>query len=217
MPVIRTALLLLLLPALALAQPVSVCIIGDSIPAGFYPATYGLGKPLAALHAGTDFAVKSIAHPSDKVADFQALYRSDCKGRGYTDLVIGGPTNNLPDGTAAADIYAVTDAIATEAEADTSGRPGGMHVFLLAIKPRGTGASWTSDLGARLLAYNTLVAARSGSVYVDSYTPMVEPASSPPALATAYGGATDGLHLNNAGEAEEAALINAAVIAAGGW
>ncbi len=263
----RFFLLLILSPLLATARPIRVCVVHDSIGAGFSPSSYGYAKPLATLNAGADWGIKNVAHSGDKAAAFQTLYRSECLGRGYTHLIIGGPTNNLPDGDSAASMFATTDAIAAEAEAD------GEQVIMLAIIPRGTGAAFTASMETRRLAYNALAAARSGSTYVDTDTALRGTAaateSAPawvsstayslnaarvnggkayvvttagtsagsggptgtgtgiadgsvvwsyaPALGSEYGGATDGLHPDSAGQAQQAAMIQAAVLAAGGW
>lgn len=207
-------LLLVLLAILSLpatAAPVRVCVVGDSISAGFTPSTWGWNVPLASLNAGADWGAKNIAHSGDTAAQALALYGSDAKWRGCTHVAILIGTNNLASGDSAESIYATIDAIADAAEAD------GSQVILLAILPRGTGASWSAGLGTRLLALNALMAARPLSIYVDTYTALLEPASSPPALATAAGGATDGLHPNNVGQAMIATAVQAAVVAAGGW
>lgn len=189
----RLLLLLCLLATPALARPIKVCIVGDSIQAGFSPATHGVGTPLAALHPSEDFGVKNVAHSGDKVADFQTLWRRECEGRGYTDTIIGGPTNSLVDGDAAADIYAVTNAIATAAEA------AGQEVIFFGILPRGTGAAYSTGLETRRLAYNALAAARAGSTYVDTDTGLRGTASGTAwVLSTAY---TAGVVRVNGGKA----------------
>lgn len=191
--------------------PIRLAIVGDSISAGFSPSTRGWPSFLAQLRPGEPFGVKNVSYSGDKVAQAAVRYGSDVRGRGCTHVAIMIGTNDLPDGTSAAAIYAGWNAIATAAEAD------GCKVIGLAILPRGTGASWSTDLGTRLLALNALLAARTSTVaalpytYVDTYTALLEPASSPPALATASGGTTDGLHPNNAGQALIATTVNAAV------
>lgn len=225
---LRILLLLALVPFMAVAEPARVCIVGDSISAGFSPSTHGWGTPLKTIIAQNpaqpqDFGVLSIAHSGDKIADAQALYALELAGRirpvaaqydGCTWVAFLIGTNNLPDGTSAATMWAGTKAMVDAA------RAGGAKVLLLALLPRGTGASWSTDLGTRLLAYNALQSAYANAstiVYVDTYTALTEPASSPPALATAAGGATDGLHPNNAGQLLIAQTVQAAVVAADGW
>lgn len=205
---------LLLFASVAEARPIRLCVIGDSISEGFSPATRGWSSYLVAAHAGEDFSAKNVSESGNKVADAQLVFDKEVAGtglRGCTHVAFLIGTNDLPDGTAAATIYAAVDTMATAAEAQ------GARVLLLAILPRGTGASWSSGLQTRLEATNTLYAARSGSTFADTYTALLEPASSPPALATAAGGATDGLHPNNTGEALIAATVDCAAEAAGLW
>lgn len=212
--------ILLLLSVPSIAAPARVCVVGDSITAGFSPSTAGWTDPLAALNAGTNFGAKNVAHSGDQIASAQALYASECQGRGYTWVAFLIGTNNLPGGDSAASMWAGTRLMVDAARADTSGRDGGARVLLLGLLPRGTGASWSSGLGTRLLAYNALMedyADGENIIYVDTYNALLEPASSPPTLAAAAGGATDGLHPNNAGQGMIAAAVQAAVVAKGGW
>lgn len=215
---LRSLFLLALLLALpGAASPVRLCVVGDSISEGFSPATRGWSSYVKAAHANEDFGVRNVAESGIKVAAAQAIFDLELAGRNCTHLAFLIGTNDLPDGTSAATIYAAIDAMMDAAEA------GGARSIGLAILPRGTGASWSSDLGTRLLALNALLAARTSSVpalpylYVDTYTALLEPASNPPALATAAGGATDGLHPNNAGQLLIAQTVDAAVLASGGW
>jgi lysophospholipase L1-like esterase len=206
--------LALALAAPAGARPVRVCVIGDSISEGFSPATRGWSSYLVQSHSGEDFSAKNVSQSGDKVAAGRLVFDREAAGvrfRGCTHVAILLGTNDLPDGTSAATIYATINGMCTQAE------QAGARCVLLALLPRGTGASWSTDLGTRLLALNALMAARSGSIYVDTYNALLEPASSPPALAAAAGGATDGLHPNNTGEALIASTVNAAVVSAGGW
>jgi lysophospholipase L1-like esterase len=195
----------------AAARPVRLCVVGDSISEGFSPATHGWSTELGRLHADEDFGVKNTAHSGDKVAAARILFDRNVVGRGCTHVAILIGTNDLPDGTSADAIFTAIDSMASAAEED------GAKVLLLGVLPRGTGAAWSSDLQARLVALNGKLEARSGSLYVDTYTALLEPASSPPALASAAGGAADGLHPNNAGQAMIAQAVEAAVLAAGGW
>lgn len=209
----RTLLLLLslTLAAPAIASPVRVCVIGDSITEGFSPATRGWSSYLVQLHAGEDFAAKNVSQSGDKVAAGRLTFDGEVAGRklrGCTHVAILLGTNDLPDGTSAATIYATINGMCTQAE------QAGSRCILLALLPRGTGASWSTGLGTRLLEVNALQAARSGSVYVDTYNALLQPSSSPPALATAAGGGTDGLHPNNAGQLLIAQTVDAAV---GSW
>lgn len=225
---LRTLLLLVLFPFMAVAAPVRICIVGDSISAGFSPSTHGWGTSLKTLIAQDpaqpqDFGVLSIAHSGDKIANAQAVYDLALAGRtrptaaqydGCNRVAFLIGTNDLVDGTSAATMWAGTKTMVDAA------RAAGANVLLLALLPRGTGASWSTDLGTRLLAYNALQSAYANAstiVYVDTYTALLEPASSPPALAIASGGATDGLHPNNAGQLLIAQTVQAAVVAAGGW
>lgn len=197
-----------------------MCVVGDSISEGFSPATRGWSVDLLRLNAGRDWGVKNVAQSGDKIAAARLVFDRDVLGHGCTHVAFLIGTNDLPDGTAASTMWAGTKAMVDLARADTSGRAGGAKVLLLALLPRGTGASWSSGLQTTLEAYNTLQSAYgNGStiVYVDTYTALLEPSSNPPALAAAAGGATDGLHPNNAGEGLIASTVNAAVLAAGGW
>ena len=243
-----------------------LAIIGDSISAGFSPSTHGWSVPLAQLNVGANWGVKNVAHAGDKVAAAQLVFDKDVLGRGATWVAFLIGTNDLPDGTAAATIYATINTMATQAEAM------GARVLLLAILPRATGPTFSVSLETRRVALNALMAARAGSVYVDTstgltgtaaatafaldWTPIssylldqvavnggnayvvttagTSGASGPtgtgtgivdgsvvwdyaPALGSAYGGATDGLHPNDAGQLQIATLVQAAVVAAGGW
>lgn len=146
-------------------RPVRVCIVGDSITAGFSPATRGWGVPLQALNAGgADWGVKNIAYSGDKVAQARIRFDSDIPGRVCTWVLFLIGTNDLPDGTAAATIYTGIAAMAVAAET------GGSRVMLLSVLPRATGASFTAALETRRVALNVLLAARAGSTYADTST-----------------------------------------------
>ncbi len=216
----------LLLAAQAFAAPVRLCIVGDSISAGYSPSTYGWAVPIARLNAGTDFGVKNVSVSGDKVynastrADAHARFDAGVRGRGCTWVAFLVGTNDLPDGTAASVIWLGSGGVGGLRPLVDVARAEGARVLLLALLPRGTGASWSTDLGTRLLAFNALMQAyANGStiVYADTYTAMLEPASSPPRLLLAGGGGTDGLHPNNAGQHSIAQTVQAAVLAAGGW
>jgi lysophospholipase L1-like esterase len=213
-------LAVLLLAATTQAAPaVRVCVIGDSISAGFAPSAYGWSVPLAQLNAARDWGVKNVAVAGSKVNGTAPLnanvtYLAEIPARGCTWVVFLIGTNNLPDGTSAATIWAGIKTMVDAARAE------GSKVALLAILPRGTGPSWSTDLGTRLLAVNaSMQAYANGStiIYVDTYTPLLEPASNPPRLAVSAGGNTDGLHPNNAGQLIIAQTVQAAIVAAGGW
>lgn len=258
--------------AVASATPVRVCVIGNSISEGFSPATRGWSSYLVAAHvkAGEDFSAKNVAESGDKVANAQTVFDRELAGsrlRGCTHVAFLIGTNDLPDGTAAATIYATINTMASSVE--TQGRT----ALLLKILPRGTGASWSTGLQTRLEALNALLAARAGSTVVDTYTALQgtcaaspsAPAwagntayvlndvrvnggiaygvttagtsaasggptgtgtgitdgtvvwSSVPCIASSAGGATDGLHLNNTGEALIATTVDCAADAAGLW
>lgn len=209
-----------LLAAEVLAAPVRVCLVGDSITAGFSPATRGWSVDLARLNAGRDFGVKNVAFAGDKVVSAQGRYDADVRGRGCTWVAFLIGTNDLPDGTSASVIWQGASGTGGIKAMVDAARSEGARVVLGGILPRGTGAAWTADLGTRLLALNSLMQAyANGStiLYADTYTALIEPASNPPRLAVAAGGNTDGLHPNNAGELMIAQAVQAAVLAAGGW
>jgi len=163
----RIALLVALWAAPSAAAPVRLCIVGDSISAGFSPATHGWGTELRTLIAQTpgqpqDFGVLNVAHSGDKIANAQTLYDLALAGRlrpvgaqydGCTWVAFLIGTNDLVDGTSAATMW-----VGTKAMVDAA-RAGGTKVLLLGLLPRGTGASWSTDLGTRLLAYNALQSA----------------------------------------------------------
>lgn len=256
-------LLSLLIATSSQARPIRVCIIGDSISEGFAPATRGWGAELARLHVGEDFGVKNVANAGDKVAGAAVFFGSEVQGRNCTHVVFLIGTNDLPDGTSAATIYATINAMCSAAEA------GGAVCILAAILPRATGPSFTRARETVRTMLNGLLAARSGSIYVDISTALTGTASGTawasstaysldavrvnggkayvvttagtsaesggptgtgssitdgsvvwdyvPALGTEYGGASDGLHPDNIGERTLGEVVNAAVVAAGGW
>lgn len=247
--------------------PIRLVAVGDSITAGFAPATYGWTVPLASLNGSADFGVKNVAVPGHKVADAATVFGKEVRGRGATHVAFLIGTNDLPDGTSAATIYAAINGMATVAEAE------GAHVLLLGLLPRGTGASFTAARERTRLDLNALLAARAGSTYVDTDRALREPpdgdtgtawapstaynvndtrvnggnayicltagtsaGSGGPSgtdtativdggaewvyvarLATAAGGATDGLHPSNAGQALIATEVNDTAQVAGLW
>ncbi|HZI08672.1 MAG TPA: SGNH/GDSL hydrolase family protein, partial [Archangium sp.] len=169
----RFLLLCLLLASPAFAAPgVRVCAVGDSITAGFAPSTYGWTVPLAQMNASLDWGVKNVAVPGAKVngtgmLNANATFLAEIPGRRCTWVVFLVGTNNLPDGTSAAAIWAGIKAMVDAARAE------GAKVALLAILPRGTGPSWSTDLGTRLLAVNASMQAYATTtapaiVYVDT-------------------------------------------------
>src|SRR5512143_1964712 len=105
--------LLFCIPAVALAAPVRVCVIGDSISAGFAPSTHGWATELKiyiAQHPELphDFGVLNLSHSGDKIANAQAIYDAGVVGRirrpgakydGCTWVAFLIGTNDLPDGT----------------------------------------------------------------------------------------------------------------------
>lgn len=264
----RTMLLLsLLLAVSAEARPIRVCIIGDSISEGASPSTVPWSVYLKRMHGGEDFGVKNVADAGDGTADAALVQDTEVVGRGCTHVVIAIGTNNVATDSAAT-MYAAVDAMADEAEAETTnGRP--VQVILAAMLPRVTFAISSATIEGRRTAYNTLLEARSGSIFADTSAALTGTASGTawvaltayslndvrvnggkayicttagtsagsggptgtgtgitdgsavwayaPALGTEYGGATDGLHPNNAGQAAFAVEIEAAVVAAGGW
>lgn len=216
----------LLISSVVHAAAVRVCIVGDSISAGFFPATRGWAVDLAVLNAGKDFGVKNTAVSGDKIynvstnLDAHTRFAQDVRARGCTWVAFLIGTNDLPDATTATVMWnGNAGAGGLKALVDAA-RGEGARVLLLAVLPRGTGAAWTTALGTKLTTFNASMQAYANGttiIYVNTYTPMLEPASNPPRLLLAGGGATDGLHPNNAGELIIAQTVQAAVLAAGGW
>lgn len=167
---IRLATLLVLGSLAAEARPVRLCLVGDSITAGFSPATYGWSVPLAVRHAQEDFGIKNAAHSGDTVAMSMVLFAKDVQRRGCTHVAILIGTNDIQSAmgnsnsaSVAAGLFAGIDAMADAAEEE------GARVILLAILPRGTGI-WNTNLENHRLALNALMQARANSVYVDTDT-----------------------------------------------
>jgi lysophospholipase L1-like esterase len=220
------ALLLLLAPA-AEARPVRVCLIGDSITDGFAPATSSYARHLISLNAGLDFGVSNLAESGIRIetsvgTTSPALDRFDrgVPSSGCTHVVLLIGTNDLPSGTTGLVMWQGTGGTTGVKRLCDRTVAMGKKCILCALLPRGTGASWSSGLQTQLEAFNAPMAAYANGttiIYADTYTALLQPASSPPALATAAGGATDGLHPNDAGELLIAQTIQAAVVAAGGW
>jgi lysophospholipase L1-like esterase len=264
--------LLLLATLQAQASPIVLCAVGDSITEAFSPATWGWSAHLVQLHAGENFSAKNAAQSGDKVAAGALVFDREIAGldlRGCTAVALLIGTNNLPDGTSAATIYSTLNSVCNAVEA--AGKP----CLLMGLLPRGTGASITANLEQRRIALNALMAARSGSTYVDSDTPLREAqgaftGATPtawvsttayvvgntvsnngyrymcltsgtsagsggptttgtditdgtahwtyiPAISTAAGGATDGLHPNNTGQLIIAKKVDCVAAAAGLW
>lgn len=208
----HVALISLLLTSIVEAAPAKLCIVGDSISAGFSPATHGWNVPLAPLNAGTNWGVKNVAHSGDQVDAARIVFDRNVYLRGctWTAFLIG--TNNLAAGDTALTIWqGAGGTTGIKAMVDLS-VASGSRVLMLAILPRGSGPAWSSGLQTNLVALNALMSAYDNGTtrfFVDTYTPMIQPASNPPALANAYGGATDGLHPDDAGQAEIASLVQA--------
>lgn len=214
----RALILVLLLSLPAVASPVRVCIVGDSISEGFYPATRGWHVDLKALNTG-DFGTKNTAESGHTITQARAVFDADVLGGGCTHVLFLIGTNSLAAGDSAATMWANLKQMVDLSRADTSGRPGGAVVGLLALLPRGAGAAFTTDLQARLVAFNSLMAAYANGttiLFVDTYTAHLEPASSPPAMKTVCGPG-DGLHPDNECQATIAAEVQSAVMASGGW
>lgn len=192
-------LVALLLGVAAEARPVRVCLVGDSITAGFAPATRGWGVPLKALNAGQDFGTKNVANSGDTVALAVAILAKDVLGHGCTHVVFLIGTNDLAAGTSAVTIYSGIDAMADLVEADLSnGSP--PRVIIGGILPRATGAAFTASLENRRIELNGLLEARAGSTYVDTDTPLRGTASGTAwAPSTAY--SLNAVRINDSGKA----------------
>jgi lysophospholipase L1-like esterase len=198
---VRYLLLLSLLSAsVADARPIRVCLVGDSITAGFAPATRGWNVDLKTRHTGQDFGVKNTAHSGDTVALAADVLAKDVLGHGCTHVVFLIGTNDLAAGTSAATIYAGIDAMADLVEADTAPLGVAPRVVLAAILPRATGASFTANLETRRVSLNALLQARTGSTFVDTDTALRGTASGTAwASSTAY--SLNAVRINDSGKA----------------
>lgn len=179
-------LLLLLCTGLAEARPVVLCVIGDSISEGFSPATRGWSSYLKGLHAAEDFGVRNVSESGIKVAGGQAIFDLELAGRDCTHVAFAIGTNDLPDGTSAATIYGGINTMCEAVEAlVVNGRPA--KCILVAIPPRATGASFSRARETVRTTLNGMLAARSGSIYVDASTALTGTASGTAwASSTAY-------------------------------
>jgi lysophospholipase L1-like esterase len=176
-----------------------VAFLGDSITEGFGITTKPWPQLIHERRAGTNFAIANHANSGEKIADICTRYDDQVAGRGYTHVVFGPLTNDFPDGTTGAVIYA---ALLVKAQAALAA---GMGVVLCKTLPRKNGAAYSGGLQTQVDAFNALLedapnADLPGAYVVDFYTAMGDPGD---AQALKLVWTSDGLHPIHA-DAQEA-------------
>jgi lysophospholipase L1-like esterase len=176
-----------------------VAFLGDSITEGFGMNTKPWPQIIHERRDGTGFAIANHANSGEKASAMATRYDNQVAGRGYTAVVFGPMTNDLPDGTTGAAIYATILAKAQAAQAE------GMEVVLCTTLPRKNGAAYSGPLQTELDALNALLLAAPsedlpGAYVVDFYTAMGD-AGDADALKLTW--TSDGLHPLG-GDAQEA-------------
>lgn len=172
-----------------------VACIGDSITEGFGVTTQPWPQLIQSRRVDQNVAVKNLANSGEKVALFVSRYYAEVQGRKYTDVVFGPITNDLPDGTTGAAIYAAILPAFLAAKAD------GSRVYTCTTLPRKNAAAYSMALETERVDLNTRLRAANadvpGIIMIDFDLAIRDPADISAMQSGFHTG--DWLHPNNAG------------------
>lgn len=170
-----------------------VACIGDSITLGRAQAEFGYPDRLKTLEP--TWGVANFGEGGDYVDRMAARYSIVISGRGFTDLVFLGGTNNASRGDDPAAVLLQASALWDSVRAD------GLRLYVCEIMPRGGFPGHTPTIQAFIEAFNAgidaYVSAHPEATKVPLYS-LMESGVTPDALDAAF--FYDGLHVNQAGQ-----------------
>jgi len=145
----------------------------------------------------------------DTSAGARSRWDAQCKGRGFTHIVICVGTNSLAAGIDWPAIVEDIDSIRASAQEDRSGSASGIDVTILGVPPRGGSAGWDATKEARRLALNAALRDLHDVTFVD-LDEALGGSGDPLELDPAFD-CGDRLHPNGAGHVAIADAIDAEV------